>query len=314
MKNRVNKKNGLGETMPDYTRQPLLTRKNEDELAAKMEPLWAEGMKGRDIAEELGFGKPGRYEKLMPNYIFYYRLKFNNDPRYAEWNGLFPPRNDPPFTEHRYKKTPKQLKLMSPEVFIQTLNAKLSPESTMFSVKRARAYLILHYWSPLRESEIFERIRENFEITENEIIIHLLRKKKHSHKETDEPIDIPRAFPLVNEVVEWLEDGEWKQKKVKVVTKSGKVKRVLSDRPFHFGKDTANKYVKEVFADHYPHYFRFNFITDGADDPDTTIAELQAKTKLTLAALEEYIITEEKTEDKFDKHKIERLRAKGLVK
>jgi hypothetical protein len=297
--------------MPDYTRQPLLNAKEEAELKAKMEPLWAEGMKGREIAEELGFGKPGVYEKLKTNYIFYYRLKFNNDEKNP---GHFPPRNDPPFTEHRYKKTPRELKLMSPEVFIQTLNAKLSLISKLFSVKRARAYLILHYWSPLRSSEIYERTINDFEITKDEIIIHLLRKKKHSHKEKDEPIDIPRALPLVNEVVEWLEDGEWKEKKVKVITKSGKVKHVLSDRPFHFGKDTANKYVKEVFADHYPHYFRFNFITDGADDPDTTIDELKAKTRLTLAALEEYIITEEKTEDKFDKHKIERLRAKGLIK
>jgi integrase len=292
--------------MSNFVRQPLLSPEVEAKLKEQMKRKWLSGMPGKQIADELGFGKHGTsYEKVKPNYIYFYRQKFN-----------LPTRNDPPFEKgtHRYKKRPKELGLMSPETFINTLNTKLPSISKLDYVKRARAYLILHYWTPLRSSEIYERVIDDFEIMKDKIIIHLLRKKK-GHKPTDEsePIAIPRVFPLVDEVVEWLEGKRW-QKKVKVTGKRGGVKHVLSNRPFHFGKDTANAYVKEVFEDYYPHYFRFNYITEGADDPDTTIAELKAKTKLTLTALEKYIITDEKTEEKFDKRKIKRLRAKGLVK
>ena len=67
----------------------------------------------------------------------------------------------------------------------------------------------------MRESEIFERvqnmpiedgkIRNDFEILPDKLTIHLLRKKKKYHKEPDEPISIPRVFPLVEEVVEFLQ-------------------------------------------------------------------------------------------------------------
>jgi hypothetical protein len=294
--------------MSAFARQPLLTKEEEDELKVKMRYRWKKGMKGKEIAEELGFGEPGIYEKLKPNYIYYYRQKLN-----------LPPRNEPPFPKDspRYKKQPTKLKedygLIDPETFEKTLNAKLPAKSKLFWVKRARAYLILHYWTPLRSSEIYERTIYDFKVTKDKLIIHLLRKKKSTHKDDDEPIYIPRAFPLIDEVIDWFENGEWKEKKVKVTTRSGKEKTVPSDRPFHFGKDTANAYVKEAFPDYYPHYFRYHYITRKASNPKTSIDELVAKTKLTLPALQHYIITDEKTQESLDEREIKNLRDEGLI-
>jgi len=123
---------------------------------------------------------------------------------------------------------------MSPTEFIQTLNRKITPNS--FHNRRKRAYLILHYWTPLRKSEIYEREIEDFEIDrENRVlIIDLFRKKKK--REEKEPIEVPLDFPLMDEVVAWLENREW------------------DGRPFNISHQTAWLWVKDTFKTYYPHF------------------------------------------------------------
>jgi hypothetical protein len=185
-----------------FIRQPLLKPEVEDKLKGELSELWLTGMKGRDIAQKLHFGVKGKpYEKLKPEYVYYYRQKFaKKSPE------LFPLRIDPPFAQKtsRYKHAPEELGVIEPEEFIETLNEKL-PLIDSFYAKRARSYLLVQFYTPLRVSEIIERKITDFEITKTKITIHLLRKKKH-HKPTDkdEPIDIPRVFPLVDEVYDWI--------------------------------------------------------------------------------------------------------------
>jgi len=68
---------------------------------------------------------------------------------------------------------------------------------------------ILHYWIPLRKSEIYERVIYDFEIKSDLLTIYLSRKKKKCARNvTDEPINVPLAFPKMDEVVEWLQKEE----------------------------------------------------------------------------------------------------------
>jgi hypothetical protein len=216
----------------------------------------------------------------------------------------FPPRKKPSFAlgEHRYKVHFSDLGLMSVDEFVEALNEKLPFDSTY--CRRARSFLITLFWTPLRSSEIYERVRSDFKITKPKIKINLFRKKKrHKPGDKKEPINILRAFPLVEEVVDWLEGKEWKTEKN------------TDMRPWNISHDTALNYVHLVFGDtYYPHYFRYRYLTHGANDPKTSLAELQAKSCLTLSALEHYIKAPEKLADEFDRRELERLKEEGWIK
>lgn len=290
-----------------FRRQPLLKPEVEAQLKKDMAKWWRNRYTAKQIAHALDFGVKGNpYEKLKPYHVWFYRQKFGF-PRHGK--GIKK-------GESRYKHKPKELGVMPPEVFIETLNQKVPkfPSPSTVDQQMKRTYLILHYWTPLRKSEIYERKviddTHDFEITKEKLTIHLLRKKKGSHKEDDEPISIPLSFTLMNEVVEWIEGEKWK---VEIPDPNDPDKVVLNQRPWKISKDTALNWVKNAFEGYYPHYFRFNYISDATDDPETTIRELEAKTRLTLPALLKYIITDEKAEEAIDKRKLKRLKAKGLA-
>lgn len=303
--------------MPEFKRQPLLPSEVEEQLKKDILKWWRAGYLAKDIAHILDFGVKGKpYEKLKIYHVYFYRWKFANDKK--DPDPRFRRRRRPAFgkgtsRESRYKQKPKALGVMQPEVFIETLNRKVPkfPFPSTINQQKKRTYIILHFWSPLRKSEIFERIIDDFEITKDKLIIHLLRKKKgHKPDDDDEPISIPLSFPLMDEVVEWLQGEEWK---VEIPDPNDPDETILNNRPWKITKDTALNWVKNAFEGFYCHYFRFNWISDATDDPETSIRELEAKTRLTLPALLKYIITDEKAEETIDRRKLERLKAKGLT-
>jgi len=260
--------------------------KEQEALRMELEPLWSAGLGASEIARQLSFGVVGsRWEKLKPYHVYFYRRIFKLNPRRQRKSGV-----------SRYKV--KQQEVMNPEEFIKVLDSKLSKDT--FQERRQRAYLILHYWTPLRKSEIYERPLENFEINKKEqvLTIHLFRKKKKATEE--EPLDTPLAFPLMNEVIEYLEGKEWEMMEY--------------SRPFDFSPVTAWRYVKDVFGDYYPHFFRFNYITDRCSDPETSLTELRAKTGLSISSLNKYLMRARRAQRSADQRKLEELKSKGLLK
>ena len=222
---------------------------------------------------------------------------------------------------------------MSPETFVAKLNEML-PRNEFSEAQRV--FLIILYSTPLRESEIFERvqnmplgegkIRNDFEILSDKIIIHLLRKKKKYHQKNDEPISIRRDFPLVNEAVEYLESKSWEKTftgEPNTVAKRdtygfqirshGKDQLELNHRPFPISKTCADNWVKSVFEGFYCHYFRFAFITSATQIPNIKVSELRAKTYLTLGALERYVFTPEKAEADLDDKRANEYRKQGVI-
>lgn len=264
-------------------RQPVLKPEIEKILKEELEPLWLKGLTGPEIVKELRFGELDTdYEKLKLYHIYFYRRKFD-----------LPRRRKSPIGETRYKD--KKEKLMPWQQFIETLEKKTNKRT--FYNERKRSYVILHYWTPLRKSEIYERTINNFEIEKGALIIHLLRKKKTYPKTVkDEPLRVPLAFPKMDEVVEWLINRKWESPEFNE-----------ENRPWNITHTTAWNWVKDIFPGYYPHFFRFNWITDAVDDPDVTLAELQAKTGLHLSTLNTYIIDSERLQRALDKRKLKRM-------
>jgi len=65
-----------------FGQDPLLTKEAEEKLKSELGKLWDEGLKGREIAKKLGFGKSGSpYEKLKLDHIYFYRRHFGLKPR-----------------------------------------------------------------------------------------------------------------------------------------------------------------------------------------------------------------------------------------
>ncbi|MFC1487254.1 hypothetical protein ACFLRN_06180 [Thermoproteota archaeon] len=288
-----------------FKRESLLTPKEEVELMIDMFTPWSRGMKGSNIALKLQFGVEGsKYEKLKPEYVYFYRQKFErlHQAEPEEFPLSFPIRVKPKFAqgEQRYKHAPEDVRIIDDEDFYTALDENLGYDS--FYSRRARSYLLVQFHTPLRVSEIIERAINDFEIKEDEVTIHLLRKKKrHKPSDKDEPISIPRALPLVSEIVDWLEGEEWK------------TDRNAEFRPWNISHDTARNYVKELFPKLYPHYFRFRFLMNELSY-NTPIDELKSKTRLTMSALERYLKSPKVVEKRFNKRLVERYRAKGLIK
>lgn len=275
-----------------FARQPLLKPEVETQLKKDMSKLWSQGISGRVIATQLNFGKSGTlYEKVKPEYIYFYRQKFN-----------LPLRQKPPFAkgESRYKNSPKKLRMLSFKEFKEKLD-KYAPGKTFYE-KRQRTFLILHFWGPLRVSELFERSGDDLEVQPDFVTIHLLRKKK-KYKRTvdDEPLKIPRAFPLMEEVVDWLQGKQW----------GGP--HNPRNRPWRISYQTAWRYVNEVFEGYYSHFFRFEFITQGLEDPLTNVVELVAMTGLNFITIQKYIAAGTRHQDTFNTRKLERLKSEQSV-
>ncbi len=322
-------------------RKPLLNEAKEKHLIKQMHPLWLQGMpgglpdkmlKGSEISKILHFGKAtiitpegneikNPYSKVKENYVPFYRSKFETlHQKYPKQYPLsFPPRTKPRFAkgEPRYKVHPEtlmdnlvNLHLENPRNFLKILNKKVPYFKLSTENKKIRSYLIIHYYTPLRVSEILERSINDYQITENNVTISLLRKKK-KHKPTDlmEPISIPRVFPLVNELVQYLQDEDWK-----TIIKHNKKVTIYNLKPFNFCSESARLFVKKFHPDLYPHWFRFFYVTNLATDANVGIAELRSKTRLSLTALNEYLKTPKYVEEQLNKKMIEKYKKMGVIK
>jgi integrase len=264
-----------------FKRQPLLKREVEEQLKHEMLKFWRDHWKAKDIAEHLSFGIPHTtYEQLKPWHVYTYRSKFLKDELAKEAKDQDPSiiagykrHRKPAFKKKelgmrasRYKHRPKELGVMQPEDFIQTLNEKIPLVHADKRDRCIRSYLIVSFYTPLRKSEIFERTIDDIEITETKITFKLLRKKKgHEEDDEEEPISIQRSWKLVDEVVDWLEGEEWKEP---IPNPKNRDKVVFNLRPWNFGKDTALNYVKKVFPNHFPHFLgTVGFLTKSTTSP-----------------------------------------------
>lgn len=292
--------------MPHIARAPVLTDIIQDKLQKDLTPLWTEGKTATEIAKELHFGKLGNpYEKLKRYHVYFYRAKFNLPIRLGK-NGRVPGIKK---GQSRYKHQPENI--MEYAEFKNKLDSEcplkdLEQQHPGFQayILRKRAYVITHFWCPLRKSEIYERELEDFSQSGENLKIDLFRKKKHATKK--EPFFLSLKLPLAQEVSDWI----FKHQNMWLTDKNR--------RPFKMNGDTAWKYVKSVFGeDYFPHFARFNYVTrsvEHAKDPGKLISSLLKDTGLDIQTVMKYIMANTRFSGELNQTELELLQQQGLVK
>lgn len=117
-----------------------------------------------------------------------------------------------------------------------------------------RSYLAFLYWFGVRRAEALERVKEDFLVEDDLLVVDATPKKGGER----EPLEVATAFPYVNLII-------------KQVDHTAPEKRV-----WPFSAVTAWKIVKRVMPKHYPHFFRLNRATQFLEDPTTTLPEMKA--------------------------------------
>jgi len=293
------------------SRQPLLNPEQESRLKDLLLPLWMEhnpdneaGFRynAKQIATELGFGDPGPYEKFKPYHIYHYRTKFGFPVRKAQTvhtiveGGIR--RNT------RYRVPPKYIKRISPKEYIERIHMsyptdqleraadiwdtlpentkKLLIEERRINLMKA-AYNVVQMYSPLRKSEIYERTLSDLEITEDTIshdkylTINLFRKKKSAKNPQFLPYDIRLDYQGMEIVTCWIEERR---------QQTNDDKNALI---FPLSSWSAWDAVKRISPDMYPHYFRFEYITEELSDPEFAIVDVMSDTGLHIVTINRYL-------------------------
>jgi hypothetical protein len=65
---------------------------------------------------------------------------------------------------------------------------------------RDKSFLALLYWAGVRKSEAYERVKEDFKITETDLVVDFHQRKKHGLAVP--PLEIPLDLPFVDLIVE----------------------------------------------------------------------------------------------------------------
>jgi hypothetical protein len=330
-----------------FQRSPKLEAKIEVQLAKAMKPLWNSGFTARQIASKLHFGEPtivvkgeeqdNPYAKLRKFHVWAYRSKFNkgkqdkNTKHLEPFKGKFPKRKGHGIKKGQPRYKVKHKKTMQFQEFKAKLNEELPldkeplfEEELSFSeklllykkllnltpegIRKRRSFLILSYWSPLRRSEIIERVRKDFVEKGDILEINLYRKKKYYKTDTKGKIIAkPEPFNLtlesmnetmVYEVLDWIR----RYKK--------------NERPFNFSGVTAWRYVKEVFPEYYPHFWRFSYVTKAvanAENPGELVNELLRETGLDIRTIVSYIMEDDRFKGSVTKRELKKLREEGAI-
>jgi len=136
---------------------------------------------------------------------------------------------------------------------------------------RDKSFVALLYWTGVRKSEAYERVREDFAVTETDLVVDFHQRKKNGLEVP--PLEIPIDLPYVDVIVAVVER-----------TRQGQ-------RVWRISSTTAWRIVKRALGQkYYPHFLRLNRITRMFDDPTTTVPEAKSWTGIkTTKALDSYI-------------------------
>lgn len=201
---------------------------------------------------------------------------------------------------HRYKFG-KQLELLDFKDIVELVKkARLCLEH--------EAYFWLLYYCGVRKSEAYERVAEDFKVTETHLIIDFHKRKKGG--ETVPPLKIPRHWYGVDKIETCLNrslftrSGQEKKPRSKNVFVQENKKRVKVRQKGlwvfpHIQSTTAWMLIKKVLGqNYYPHFLRLNRLTVIGSDPTSNVVRLKSFSGIkTLKALQFYLGVSEKEQD-----------------
>lgn len=147
--------------------------------------------------------------------------------------------------------------------------------------RESLAYFWLLYYIGCRNSELYERIVEDCQLTETHFILDIQRKKGSA--QTD-PLEIPLWFPGLDCVCEQLEKSRARRKIRKLLERFHKgvrsTKYVRARWLFpHVHRSWADRIVKGILGpQYYPHFLRLNRITELCSDPEANLTRIKSFT------------------------------------
>jgi hypothetical protein len=200
--------------------------------------------------------------------------------------------------EHRYKYG-KQKAIITVENFREKL------EISQLKLEH-KAFLVLLWHSGARKSEVYERVKDDIEMTDTHVIVDFQQRKKHG--DTVPPLKIPRRFYGVEEYLlpYILKPKKTRQKTLYTYeTSEGKLiihsSRVEGKWLFpHVSSTTAWRVCKRVLGqEFYPHYLRLRKLSKiGMDRKSGSLTHLKAVSGIkTLRALEAYLGYDQEAQD-----------------
>jgi hypothetical protein len=200
--------------------------------------------------------------------------------------------------EHRYKFG-KQKTIMTVENFREKLDiSELKLEH--------KAFLVLLWHSGARKSEVYERTKDDTELTDTHVIVDFHQRKKHG--DTVPPLKIPRRFYGVEEYLlpYILKPKRMRQKTIYTYeTEDGKLiihtNRIGAKWLFpHVSSSTAWRVCKKALgSEFYPHYLRLRKLSKiGMNREKGSITHLKAVSGIrSLKALEAYLGYDQEAQD-----------------
>ena len=185
-------------------------------------------------------------------------------------------------------------------------------------LKDEEAFFWLLYYCGVRKSEAYERVAEDFKITDTHIVIDFGQRKKAGAKVP--PLEIPLRWYGIDKVVEGVQRAKTFKPRYKTVfvyeptaetrlTKRGRVvpvkkrvgKKVKGKWVFpHIQSTKAWEIVRKVLGQgYYPHFLRLNRLTEIGMDPTASLTRLKSFSGIKSArVLDEYLGTSKKEQQK----------------
>lgn len=204
------------------------------------------------------------------------------------------------FPEHRYKHG-KQDRVIALHVFTRMLNKaeqlylKGEYYFRKYDLLIIQSFLAILYWTGLRKTEVhgakphryvlpsckrhsepLEKttqaisgiLKEDIEIRGDTLFIRALARK---HGDREAPLELWIEFPYVDLIIK-----QWQRTPAK-------------ERVWSFSEWDSWKIVKQVEEKKYPHFFRFNRITELCLNPEMSVADICNWTGLTPQTVNKYL-------------------------
>lgn len=181
------------------------------------------------------------------------------------------------------------------EVKQKVLDAKLP--------RNDEAFFWLLYWCGTRKSEAYERVAEDFEVTDTYLIVDFGQRKKGSAKV--DPLEIPLNYYGVDKIVEAIEKANQRKKRIKnfyvYVDKKRTAIRKKGRWIFpHVQSTKAWEIVRKVLGEgYYPHFLRLNRLSIIGSDPTASLTRLKSFSGIkSVRSMEYYLGVSKKEQQK----------------
>lgn len=168
---------------------------------------------------------------------------------------------------------------------------------------RDEAFFWLLYYCGVRKSEAYERVANDFKITDSHLVVDFHRRKKGGAEVP--PLELPLNWYGIDKIVKSVRmalNSRPKQKAVYVYEDRKRVRILKKDR-WVFPRIQSTKaweIVQNVLGEeYYPHFLRLNRLTEIAQDSTASLTRLKSFSGIkSTTALDSYLGTAKKEQKK----------------